>query len=400
MQIMQRRKVLVADDSRAQRRMLALQLSRWGYLVAEAETGDTALALAQATDFDFVLSDWMMPGLTGPEFCRAFRDLPRDGYGYFVLLSSKSEKNAVADGLDGGADDFLTKPVNSGELRARLMAGERILGMQAELRRKNRDLSTLYDALGRDLDEARRLQQSLVPDHTINLEGAEMTFLMRPSGHVGGDLVGWFPLDAMRIGLFALDVAGHGVASALMTARLAGLFSANAPDQNLAFQGGKPLPPETVAARLNRLMLDDIQGDRYATLVYADICLQTGKVVMVQAGHPHPMVLHSDGSVTAIGAGGFPVGLIDCATFPAVTFSLRPGDRLVIPSDGITECPGLDDDLGQTGLASLMRDTAPLRGLALHDAIIKALAARGQSADFPDDVSAIILDYAGPTVTP
>ncbi len=180
------RRVLVADDSRAQRRMLALQLARWGYQVAEADTGDAALALARKTDFDFVLSDWMMPGMTGPEFCRAFRDLPRDGYGYFVLLSSKSEKEAVADGLDGGADDFLTKPVNAGELRARLTAGERILGMQAELRRQNRDLSALYDALARDLDEARRLQQFLVPEQTVGLGTAEVTFLMRPSGHVGG----------------------------------------------------------------------------------------------------------------------------------------------------------------------------------------------------------------------
>ena len=394
------RRVLVADDSRAQRRMLALQLARWGYQVAEADTGDAALALARKTDFDFVLSDWMMPGMTGPEFCRAFRDLPRDGYGYFVLLSSKSEKEAVADGLDGGADDFLTKPVNAGELRARLTAGERILGMQAELRRQNRDLSALYDALARDLDEARRLQQSLVPEQTVDLGLAEVTFLMRPSGHVGGDLVGWFRLDATRIGLFALDVAGHGVASALMTARLAGLFSATAPDQNLAFLDGQTLPPTAVVSRLNRLMLDDMQGDRYATLVYADICLATGQVTLAQAGHPHPMVMHSNGMVTQIGAGGYPVGLIDRATYPAVTFTLSPGDRLVIPSDGITECPGSEGDLGQAGLAALLRDKSGLRGAALHDAILASLADYGGSADFPDDVSAIILDYAGPASRP
>ncbi len=69
--------------------------------------------------------------MTGLEFCRAFRALPREGYGYFILLTSKSEKTEVADGLDGGADDFLTKPVTADELRARLRAGERILAMQA-----------------------------------------------------------------------------------------------------------------------------------------------------------------------------------------------------------------------------------------------------------------------------
>ena len=65
---------------------------------------------------DVVLSDWMMPGMNGLEFCRTFRDLPTESYGYFILLTSKSEKDEIAHGLDAGADDFLTKPVNPATL--------------------------------------------------------------------------------------------------------------------------------------------------------------------------------------------------------------------------------------------------------------------------------------------
>jgi len=165
------RPVLVVDDSKAQRKILQMQLTRWGYQVTEAASGDEALTLCRAQDFDIVLSDWMMPGMTGLEFCKAFRALPRDGYGYFILLTSKSEKTEIADGLENGADDFLTKPVNADELRARLRAGERILGMQDELVEKNRligstlaELQKLYDSLDRDLIEARKLQQTLVRD--------------------------------------------------------------------------------------------------------------------------------------------------------------------------------------------------------------------------------------------
>lgn len=111
--------------------MLALQLSRWGYDVVEAATGPEALALSGTADV--VLSGWVLPGMSGPEFCRAFRAAGRERYGYFVLLTSRSGKEDVADGLDCGADDFLTKPVSAAELRARLRAGERILGMQDEL---------------------------------------------------------------------------------------------------------------------------------------------------------------------------------------------------------------------------------------------------------------------------
>ena len=71
----------------------------------------------------------MMPELNGPDFCRAFRKLYPNDYSYFILLTSKSEKNDIANGLDSGADDFLTKPVNAPELRARITAGERILSM-------------------------------------------------------------------------------------------------------------------------------------------------------------------------------------------------------------------------------------------------------------------------------
>lgn len=387
------RRVLVVDDSRAQRRMLAMQLARWGYDVAEADTGQVALGLCRETDFDIVLSDWMMPGLTGPELCREFRALPREGYGYFVLLSSKSAKEEIADGLDGGADDFLIKPVSSGELRARLRAGERILGMQAELVDRNHALRRLYDALDRDLAEARRLQESLVRDRVLNLNKAEVSLLIRPSGHVGGDLVGCFPLGQGRVALFGLDVAGHGVAAAMMTARLAGLLSPSA--QSIAITDGQPTPPAEVARRLNRLMVDDLRVDQYFTMVYAVLHLETGRLDLVQAGHPHPVILHQTGFISRIGGGGFPVGLISGADYRAEQFTLHRGDRLVIASDGFTECPGAAGDLGDAGFEGLMRGKAALRGLPLHQALIADLAEHAGGQDFPDDISALILDYSG-----
>lgn len=390
-----RRRVLVADDSRAQRRMLAAQLERWGYAVAEADNGSAALDLARRTEFDFVLSDWMMPGLTGPELCRAFRDLPQDRYGYFVLLSSKSEKTEIADGLDCGADDFLTKPVSAGELRARLRAGERILGMQAELMERNHAIRRLYDAVDRDLAEARRLQESLVRDRLADLGVAAVSLILRPSGHVGGDLVGWFPLSPGKVALYGIDVSGHGVASALMTARLEGMLSPHAPGRNIAFHDGTVLPPDAVAARLNRVMIEELCVDQYLTLVYAEVTLATGAVDLVQAGHPHPLLLHRAGQCSRIGTGGFPIGLLADAEFQAVRFDLRPGDRLVIPSDGFTECPGKGGDLGDAGLATLFRGKAALSGQSLQEALLQGLADHAGGWDFPDDVSALVFDYRG-----
>lgn len=389
------RKILVAEDSTAQRRMLAMQLSRWGYHVAEAADGDEALALARAQDFDIVLSDWMMPGLTGPDLCRAFRALPRDGYGYFVLLTARSDKSDIATGLESGADDFLTKPVNSAELLARLHAGERILGMQAELRHRNADLQRLYAALRQDLEQARDFQSSLVPERVQTYGPAAITLLMQPSGHLGGDLVGSFRLDADRIALWSLDVAGHGVAAALLAARLAGLLSDGSRDQNLAFRDGRPLRPAQVMERINALLHGERQGDHYVTMFYADLHLPSGRVQAVQAGHPHPVLATARGT-RMIGQGGFPLGLIPGADYPEVAFTLSPGDRLFIPSDGITECPGPLGDFGTDGLARIMPTLPRHPGDSLRRHVIDTLATHAGAREFPDDVSALILDWHAP----
>jgi phosphoserine phosphatase RsbU/P len=403
------KRVLVVDDSKAQRRILAVQLARWGYHVAEADSGEAALTLCQTATFDIVLSDWMMPGMTGLDLCKAFRALPREGYGYFILLTSKSEKAEIANGLENGADDFLAKPVSSDELRARLRAGERIVGMQQELVLKNRlvgstldQLQKLYDSLDRDLVEAKKLQQSLIRDRQRDFGNGKASIMMQSSGHVGGDLVGSFIIDERRIAVFSVDVSGHGVASAMMTARLAGLLSGGSPDQNIALtinaDGSRAaFPPHEVAFRLNRLMIEDVQVEQYFTMAYAEIDLLNGQVQLVQAGHPHPVLMRQDGLFQPIGEGGLPIGLIPGATYQSVSTVLLPGDRLFLVSDGVTECPDLDDnELGTDGLIEILRASAHLTSTELLEALMWDLAGHANGRDFPDDVSGLIFDYLGP----
>jgi sigma-B regulation protein RsbU (phosphoserine phosphatase) len=399
------RHVLVVDDSRAQRHIVSMQLRRWGYRVTECPSALEALDLCRTAGVDIVISDWMMPGMTGLEFCSEFRRLGLERYGYFILLTSKSEKTEIADGLEAGADDFLTKPVASNELRARLRAGERMLAMQAELLAKNKvvestlnELQKLYDSLDRDLIEARKLQQTLVRDRVRNHGWAEVSLLLRNSGRVGGDLVGSFAVDDDRLVIYSIDVSGHGVASAMMTARLAGFLTGTSPDQNLAFQTGPGgvhtlLPPEVAVDRFNRLMLDEIQAEQYFTIVFGVMNRRTGVLALVQAGHPHPMLIRDGGRIERLGQGGLPVGLIADAAFDRIEVQLHPGDRVVLVSDGVTECPLPEGrDFGEDGLAQSLARSADLTGSDLLEALVWDLSQASGSDAFPDDVSGVVLD--------
>jgi len=406
------RHVLVVDDSRLQRKLLTLALKHWGFDVAEAASGEEALEKAAAQRPDLVLSDWMMPGMSGLDLCRHFRQNDGDDYTYFILLTSKSEKEEVALGLDTGADDFLIKPVDNNELRARITAGDRLIEMQRSMAESNRvlsetlgELQQLYDNIDSDLKEAKKLQQSLVRERFRALSVGDLSLMLRSSGHVGGDLVGFFEAGADHIGLYALDVSGHGISSALMTARLAGYLSSAAPDQNVALRKASnglfvPRSPEEVVADLNDFVLDEMETEHYFTMLLAYVELKTGNMVLSQAGHPHPAIQRANGTIEQIGTGGFPVGLLTGIQFDRFELCLDPGDRILILSDGVTECPRPEGDmLGEEGLAALMQELGNVRGPAFLDAMIRRLIEFNGSADFPDDVSAILFEYQGLAAT-
>jgi sigma-B regulation protein RsbU (phosphoserine phosphatase) len=404
-------RVLVVDDSRLQRRILVSSLKKWGFEVIEADSGESALALCETDPPDLVLSDWMMPGMNGLELCTGLRNLPSDSYVYFILLTSKSEKNEIAQGLDAGADDFLTKPVNSNELRARISAGDRILGMQRELSEKNRMISDtlaklqdVYDAIDKDLIQARKIQESLVPELSRQFGSSSVSLLLKPCGHIGGDLVGMFSPGENRIGFYGIDVSGHGITSAMMTARLGGYLSSTYFEQNLAMEKRfdkfySLRPPADVAEDLNARLIADAGVEEYFTMVYGTMDLTSGRFRMVQAGHPHPLLIRADGRCEFIGAGGVPIGLLPDLKWDQYETYMNPGDKVLIYSDGFTECEracgGL---LEEEGLLDLINKTDPDRSGQefLEDLFWGLTQVMCADNGLSDDISATLFEYNGP----
>ncbi|TNF64612.1 MAG: fused response regulator/phosphatase [Rhodobacteraceae bacterium] len=393
-----------------QRRILAGSLMRWGYEVLEADNGAAALDLCRSVPPDLILSDWMMPGMSGIEFCRAFRALQLDAYGYFILLTSKSDAHDVAQGFEAGADDFLVKPASPDDLQARISAATRILGMERELSAKNKVISEtlqklqdIHDRIDKDLLQAKTIQESLVPEQDRDFGRSRISLLLKPCGHIGGDLVGMFSPGRNRVAFYNIDVSGHGITSAMMTARLGSYLSSTHLEQNIAVEKRMDRffalrPPIDVAMHLNGRLLADTGISEYFTMIYGTCDLRTGEVRMVQAGHPHPLLLHRDGSQTFLGEGGMPVGLFAEARFEQIAFRMEIGDRLLIHSDGFTEAILKDGSmLDQAGLQGLLRQVGDASGPELLDDLFWLLTEElNPETGIGDDVSALLFEYLGP----
>jgi sigma-B regulation protein RsbU (phosphoserine phosphatase) len=203
-----------------------------------------------------------------------------------------------------------------------------------------------------------------------------------------------------------MDVSGHGVAAAMVVARAAGMLSEGAPYQNVALSalgGGvfAAVPPDMVAARLNVQLLKEMRSERYLTMCLGFLDHRRGIVRLVQAGHPNPLLIRASGEVERIGEGGMPLGLFAEARYETLCLQLRPGDRLMLYSDGLTECPvGAGEFLEEQGLIALCREAAHLRGEAFLQRIAEGLAAQNGGADLPDDASALVVAYKGPEAMP
>jgi DNA-binding response OmpR family regulator len=149
-------RVLVAEDHYVSRHLLERNLMNWGFTVVTAEDGEEALSILESEDAPpLAILDWMMPKMDGLEVCARVREHANRPYVYLVLLTAKSQKEEIAAGLQAGADDYVIKPFDPDELRARLTVGQRVVELERALARKVADLETA-------LADVKRLR-SLLP---------------------------------------------------------------------------------------------------------------------------------------------------------------------------------------------------------------------------------------------
>lgn len=394
--------VLIVEDSRLYRRLLSGMLAQWGYKVSEAENGLAALQILKSQPVSLVISDWEMPEMDGLTLCREIRSRQIGHYIYVILLTARENPDDLTLGFDAGADDFLSKPVEQSELRARLHAGARILSLEATLAARNARLSEALRQIEQDLEVAARIQQSVLPAHQQRYRDYFSDWLFLPSAWVSGDIFNVFPLDN-HLGFYCVDVSGHGVGAAMMSLAVARQFLHGRAVERFLFTADDEVasPAEVVRILNGRFCSDEVEIVSYFTMIYGVIDLDTGEGKLCQAGHPTPFIVSPDGEVRAVGSGGAPVGLMPDLSWTDVDFTLAAGERLCLFSDGITECENLaGEQFGPQRLQEALRHGA---ALGLNDLL--AQFARhlihwrsGENQEQPtmaDDVSLLVIERKG-----
>ena len=326
-------KLLVVDDNEMNRDMLGRRLSRRGHSVLTAENGQQALDLIGQEAFDVVLLDIMMPGISGIDVLRRVReeysasDLP------IIMATAKSESEDIVDALKLGANDYVTKPLNFPVVLARVET-------QLSLKKAQDALRSAHDRMKHDLDAAARVQQSLLPWNLPETDSVDIAWKYLPCDELAGDFLNIFRINEETIGVYIVDVCGHGVPAALFSFTISRSLLPFSGTSSIVLESAsrsRPTSPLEILKRLNSLFPVETNDFRFFTLLYGVLDTSSGVFRFANAGHPGPIRISADGQTKEFEVPTNPIGLMENPEFGEATVELSPGDRLYLYSDGLVE---------------------------------------------------------------
>lgn len=388
--------ILIVEDDISARLLLSTYLTKWGHRVIEANDGEQAWQYLQKKPIHLVISDWLMPNLDGLGLCRRIRSANFSHYVYIILLTAKNGRDEITQGMESGADDFITKPFNAGELRARIRAGERIINLEKHLEDRNRKLSKANAVIRKDLEAAAELQKTFLPNLSHSVSGLNFESLFLPCAFVAGDIFNFFKLNGHLVGFYQLDVAGHGIPAAMLSVTVSKLLAA----PTLHFDRVRSsrefesvFAPAKRISELNKQFHSDDDSMRHFTMLYGIIDTRANRIRISQAGHPAPILMRRDAVAPLPLPGGFPVGLMLNMEYEQFEFDFCPGDRLIVYSDGVIEFRNQNDE--QFSLKRLLRRLHRLKGQPLSEMLQRlkhSLHTWRGANEFADDISILAIE--------
>ena len=330
-------RVLVADDQPDVLEALRWLLTGEGYEPEFVSSTDAVLERLRERPFDLLLMDLnysrdTTSGREGLELIPKVRAL--DASLPIVVMTGWGSVDTAVEAMRHGARSFVQKPWEDVTLLEILQ--REIEEAQASKRSDAKQK--------REFEEARLIQRGLLPTTTPQLAGLSLASSWQPANGVGGDCFDMLTFGAGAMGVYIADVAGKGVPAALLMSNLQAAVRA------FAQEGAAP---GSVATSVNRLLCRNMASGRFVTFCYARIDVGAGKLTYANAGHNPPLLVRADATIEKLAPGGTVLGVFAESTYEQGDFPLRPNDRLIFYTDGITEGRNPDgDEFGEDRLAA------------------------------------------------
>jgi sigma-B regulation protein RsbU (phosphoserine phosphatase) len=369
-------RVLIVDDAKANLDILVEGLKA-DHKLSLAMNGEMALQIAARTPPDLVLLDIMMPGMDGYEVCRRLREMPETADVPIMFLSSLEEVQNKTRGFEAGANDYLTKPFEMLEVKARVRS----------LLKAKAYSDAVKEQIASELRVAREIQMGMLPHDFSALErayGVEFGAVLEPAREVGGDLYGVCAAANDRLVVFLGDVSGKGIPASMFMVRAISLARLLARDI---------VEPELILARLNDELSVDNPSFMFVTFICAVYEPTSGKVTIANGGHCRPVLLRAgEAPAWAVKNLGTALGFDEGLTFERTELTLRPGDALVFYTDGVSEAFNPEDEC--YGDDRLIADTTLLSGQSapsLTAELLKKVHTFANGAPQSDDIAIMTL---------
>jgi sigma-B regulation protein RsbU (phosphoserine phosphatase) len=390
--------ILIADNNRTTRDLLRIRLQSYGHGVVCAEDSERAIVLLKDHPCEIVMCNWDFLHGSSARLCESIRT----GATYRYIIAYTSADTPLKFGTCENVDDILDEPTNAVQLQMRVLAAEKTLQLQKALadqaeayRDLNEKLDMAYQTLHTELQAASELQLSLLPTVSDVHPKFCLDWLVLPSRYLAGDNLNYFMMQDRYLIFYHLDVAGHGVSSALLSVTLNQLLSPQPGSPMVRFDPKLELkrivPPVDVVSELNRRFQP--QGDAYFTIIYGVLDTETHEIRFCQAGHPSAIKIAANGVATEVGDGGFPVGLWPDMAYDETITCLQPGERLVLYSDGILACVNQNgEEYTLDRFKEVMKQSSELPIKKALEAVEADLFAWSEGRDFPDDISLLLIE--------
>ena len=369
-------RVLLVDDAKANLDILVEGLKS-DHKLSLALNGTMALQIAARNPPDLVLLDIVMPGLDGYEVCRRLRQMPETAEVPIMFLSSLEEVQNKTRGFEAGANDYLTKPFEMLEVKARVRS----------LLKAKAYSDAVKEQIASELRVAREIQMGMLPhDFTAVEQAYHVSFgaVLEPAREVGGDLYGICAASPERLVVFLGDVSGKGIAASMFMVRAISLA------RLLAREVAEP---KRILARLNDELAADNPSGMFVTFLCGVFEPVSGRLVLANAGHCRPVLLPAgQAPCWAVRNLGTALGFEPGLSFERTELTLREGDALIFYTDGVSEAFNPLEEC--YGTERLLADAAAFAGQsapAMVAGLLQKVRAFAGPAPQSDDIAILAL---------